>query len=358
MRHQQIDTSRKREISTDFVRNNPETPSRQLARMLYRKHKSLFPSWDAAYQAIRRRRGAQGDAHRKKSMKYHAATFQDRTGFVWKMPKSLAEPWSEYELPQGTTLCLQDAHVPFHDDAAMAAVFDHARKLDPDTILFNGDMADFYGVSRWDRNPSKEDLWGELQQSRAVLGTFRQEFPRAKIIWKLGNHEERWEHYIWKKAKELWELPFTKFEHMMTGAIPESDDENNPRTAQPQIGSKENGDQIIFVKDQRIIRAGKHLGILHGHELPQGTSSPVNFARTLFLKTMECCIAGHHHRSSQHDGRTMFGRQIACWSTGCLCDLTPDYRRINQWNHGFAVIIVRGEKFEVQNLRVIKGKVY
>lgn len=47
------------------------------------------------------------------------------------------------------------------------------------------------------------------------------------------------------------------------------------------------------------------------------------------------------------------------WSTGCLCDLHPDYAPLNKWNHGFAFVeVFNGGKFEVQNLFISDGKVY
>jgi hypothetical protein len=48
---------------------------------------------------------------------------------------------------------------------------------------------------------------------------------------------------------------------------------------------------------------------------------------------------------------------ITCWSIGCLCNLFADYDLYNKWNHGFAVIRTDGESFEVENMRIINGKV-
>lgn len=49
----------------------------------------------------------------------------------------------------------------------------------------------------------------------------------------------------------------------------------------------------------------------------------------------------------------MFGAEVFCWSTGCLCDLRPEYARINKWNHGFAAVTVHDDgSFDVSNQRV------
>jgi hypothetical protein len=55
----------------------------------------------------------------------------------------------------------------------------------------------------------------------------------------------------------------------------------------------------------------------------------------------------------------MLDRQIASYSTGCLCQLTPRYARVNRWNHGFATLEAeKGGDWDIRNLKIIKGKVY
>jgi hypothetical protein len=48
-----------------------------------------------------------------------------------------------------------------------------------------------------------------------------------------------------------------------------------------------------------------------------------------------------------------------CWSTGCLCDLTPEYARVNRWNWGFATVTVdTAGSFDVDNYRIsAKGEI-
>jgi len=112
------------------------------------------------------------------------------------------------------------------------------------------------------------------------------------------------------------------------------------------------------VEDQRPVMAGK-LPILHGHELPKGVSAPVNPARGAFMRTLSTVLVGHSHRSSGHAESDMWHDETFCWSTGCLCDLTPEYARINRWNWGFALATVHDdESFDVENLRITAdGKV-
>jgi hypothetical protein len=346
-----ISTPEKALLTQEFVKRHPNLPNRTLGRRLYRHSRELWLSEDSAYQAVRRIRGAKGQQARKE-LAHRAEHFQPARSSNWRMPKSQAKPWLSFPMPQGRSLILQDIHVPYHDDEAVGTMLDYARKLRDEPqglqcILINGDGCDFYAASKWPRNPNHRDLWNEIRAMRSFLRGLRQEFPGCEIIYKLGNHEERFQAYLWRKAEELWNLPQLTFESIFTGAI----EKTAEVPAEPAI------EGIQIVQDQRIIRAGK-LAILHGHELPRGTSSPVNFARTLFLKTMECALAGHMHQHSAHEGRSIWGKRVSCWSAGCLCSLAPEYARVNQWSHGFVVLTLDGKEFSVENRKIIKGKVY
>jgi hypothetical protein len=115
---------------------------------------------------------------------------------------------------------------------------------------------------------------------------------------------------------------------------------------------------ISLVEDKRIVMLGQ-LPVLHGHEKGKGISSPVNQARGAFLRLNHTVLEGHGHRTSGHCEPDMFGREVFCWSTGCLCELHPAYAPINKMNHGFALVDVQADgEFDVTNLRITaEGKV-
>jgi hypothetical protein len=116
--------------------------------------------------------------------------------------------------------------------------------------------------------------------------------------------------------------------------------------------------EIKLTPDRKIVKFGK-LNCVHGHEFGNSIFESVNPARGLFLKGGECAISGHWHRTSHHSARTMVDNIVACWTVGCLCELHPEYRPMNNWNNGFAIIEQLGEgEFLVDNKRVINGKVY
>lgn len=325
------------QLVREYCAKWPKHGNLTIAKAIYKAHGEIFSSLDAARSSVRHVRGAIGKLNRK--------TVRDKSlfrkpGFSGQpeieLPKSQAEAWAPFALETQRNAILSDIHIPYHDDVALALAIDEMESFRPDGILLNGDICDFFAVSRWDRDPRKVNLCAEINQTKQFLSFMRQRFQKARIVWKMGNHEERWEHYLWKKAPELLNV-----EHFDFGSI----------FGLPDLG-------VELVRDQRFVMAGK-LPILHGHEYPKGLTNPVNQARGMFLRGLECAIAGHGHRSSEHAESSMLGHLVTCWSTGCLCDLNPAYLRVNKWNHGFAFVeIDKDGSFEVRNRRIYKGKIY
>ena len=99
------------------------------------------------------------------------------------------------------------------------------------------------------------------------------------------------------------------------------------------------------------------MAFLHGHEI-KTSWNVVNIARTLFLKTFSNIIFGHFHTTQEYIFRTLTGEILGAWSVGCLCNLFPEYRPINNWNNGFAYIeIYRNGDFVVENKKIVNGEV-
>lgn len=233
-------------------------------------------------------------------------------------------------------LVIGDLHIPWHDEEAVALALKYGKDRDADTILINGDMVDFYAISRWETDPKKRDLAGEVDAGIEFLKHIREMFPKAKIVWKEGNHEERWEAYLRKKASEL--LGLKRF------------------TWQAVYELEEHG--IEHVGDCRPAKLGK-LHIIHGHEYRFAIQNPVNPARGLFNRGKVHAVTNHFHQFSSHSERRLDQKVITTWSIGCLCDLHPEYAVLNNWQHGFAFVEVSASgAFEVTNTRIIEGKVY
>lgn len=233
-------------------------------------------------------------------------------------------------------LILSDLHIPFADRTAVRAVFGWARKRKISHIILNGDIADFYAVSRWETDPEKRNFAEEISAIRTFLAGLRHTFPKAKIVYKLGNHEERYERFLRQKAPELLGCDVFSLGNVLR---------------LERLG-------IQTVSDKRPIRLGRLLTVIHGHEYSFQISNPVNPARGYFLRSKSHVLGAHFHQTSQHSERTIDQKVIAAWSTGCLCDLHPEYRPLNNWNHGFAFVeVTKSGGFQVHNFTIIDGKI-
>jgi predicted phosphodiesterase len=328
----------KDKIVGDAIRENPETPSRTLARLLIANHPTLWASLEDARSYVRMKRGNIGKQNRRTHHDKSLFRPNQKAGFKWEFPPSLAQPWETFILDSEKNLVLSDIHIPFHDPQAIGAVVKFGKKYRPDTIILNGDTCDFFTLSRFLKNPTVTQLKTEIDSTRSFLGWLRAQFPKARIIFKEGNHDERFAKYVWAQAPLLSGLPKIDLKTILLESA-------NP------IGG------IEWIGDQGKIKAG-HLTILHGHELGRGSiAPPVNPARGFFLKGLECILAGHLHRDSHHPETTMNGRLISCWSTGCLCGLYPDYAKVNKWTHSFATVELAGDDFSVKPIRILHGKI-
>lgn len=100
--------------------------------------------------------------------------------------------------------------------------------------------------------------------------------------------------------------------------------------------------------------------VTHGHLLIKGIFAPVNPARGAFLRAKDSIIISHVHNPSSHTEKTIKGKIIATYSTGCMCELNPDYNPFgNNFGHGFAHITVENNgEYHVDNKRIIEGKIY
>jgi predicted phosphodiesterase len=253
----------------------------------------------------------------------------------YNLPYSDEETYKPYILPKKCrrVLVLPDVHVPYHNVPALTAAIDYGVKQKADTILINGDFLDCYSISSFEKDPRKRGFSDELKMGRSILNTLRTVFPKAHFIYQLGNHEDRYERFMKSKAPEL--LGIDEFEI------------NNLLWADKY--------KMDVVRDKRYIEAGK-LTIMHGHEISGASSNSP--ARGLYNKTKTPSLCGHHHQTGEHTERNVRGKVVTCWTMGCLSELTPAYRPINKYNHGFAFLTFKKDGFfEVFNKRVIDGQV-
>jgi predicted phosphodiesterase len=318
------------DMARKLCRTHPNAHTRTLARRLVKESNNAI-TLEQARKRIMRQFGRNGTKDAQ-TMKPVAVRQARKNGHLYAMPKSAASDWTPHVFKVlGPVGIISDVHVPYHSEIAVAAAIGFLKRQQLAGLLLNGDIADFYAISRYMKDPKQRDFKAELEAVRDFIAYLRQEFPRIPIVYKVGNHEDRWKHWLWQHAAEI------------------SDDRRMSLCA--WLDLDKHGVQLV--DDQRPVMLGK-LPVLHGHELPRGMAAPVNVARGAFLRTLSTVLVGHSHRTSNHAESDMWHHETACWSTGCLCDLRPEYSVINRWNHGFAVCTVHEKgAFDVHNYRVM-----
>lgn len=323
------------EIARAFLEANHELPNRTAAKILRQQNPKIAMTVEQWREKVRRIRGAKGVKERKRTA--DKSLFKPVGWQINAMPATVSVKRQDVQISgKNRVLVLSDIHIPYHDENALKSAVEFGVKVKPSIILLNGDIGDFYGVSRHSKDPRRE-LSQELEAIRQFLFWLRKQFPKARILYKVGNHEDRLHRFMLSRAPELLGI-----NHFTLSSFLHFDEL-----------------KIELVESLQLIRLG-FLPVYHGHELPQGMSSPVNPARGIWMRVQESLLCGHWHRTSEHTESTGLEKRLSsCWSTGCLCDLSPDYAIVNRWNHGFAVIeIDDAGQYEVSNYKIINGKIY
>lgn len=322
----------KNEIVKTYLGKHRDTPSRTLARLIYSEHPQMFSSYNAAYSSVRRYRGAAGYAQRKKLVDKRFVSYTPPNPFG--IPESQAEEYPPYILPDSLKKIgvMSDIHIPYHDVHALTLTMKRFKDEKIDALVLNGDIADCYALSRWEKNPEKRDFPKEREAVVLTLRAIRKAFPNIPIIMKEGNHEARFGATLISKAPDFF--------GMSEFRLPVIFDLFN-------LG-------IDWVDDKKVIQY-RELDILHGHEL-LSVFGGVNPARTTLLKCRTNVMVSHYHKKTNDMQRTLRDEYLQAWSIGCLSELRPRFMPINDWQHGFA-IIHGGDGWSVENRTIIKDKI-
>lgn len=324
----------KADLAREYLRTHgKETPNKKLARIMYNENKLIFKNVEAARSIIRSVQNQGGNHNMKKTELFRDSP---KPYNPYKLPESDAKDIPPFEVTgHRKALVISDAHLPYHDNDAITTCFDYAKEQKPDLVVLNGDIIDCFLLSKFVKDPKARKFKDELDQLKQFVEIVKETFG-CRIIYKMGNHEMRYQHFLWEKAKELEGIEEFELNSIIQKRAPD----------------------VEIVSDKTIIMLNE-LPLLHGHEFGKAIFSPVNVARGLHLRAKVSAIQGHSHKTSEHTETDLLGIIKTTWSVGCLCGLKPDYAPYNTWNHGFAIIDLdeNGVEWQVQNKRIYKNKV-
>lgn len=307
-----------------------EMPTLKLARIMYRENNLEFTSLESARSTLRAIEGKMGK--NKQGFRITHPT-DERPRNPYNIPESDAESFEPFIMPiYERVLIMNDIHLPYHDVAALTAAIDYGLKNKPNAIFLNGDVLDIHQLSFFERDPKKKDFGKELEIFKRFMGTLQETF-KVPIYFKFGNHEERYDRFLFQKAKELAGVEEFELENII----------------------KKRADCTV-IRDKRIVVING-LPYIHGHEFGRGVFSPVNAARGLFLQAKHSAVKGDCHTTSEHTEPDIFGKIMTTYSVGALCGLTPRWLPLNKWNHGVGIQFNEKETYRLDNRRIYKGKV-
>lgn len=270
--------------------------------------------------------------HKNKPIKIEHFDINDVEDFG--IQKSIGSEYISAKLPEHIKKVgiLSDIHFPFHDLQALVCAIKHLKEQEIDCLYLNGDIFDFYSISRHEKDKDLRDFVREVDMCRDFVRKLRDIFGRIPIYYKLGNHEDRYARSLQMQAEEfaqIHDLQFEIFFHL-------------------------NRVQFEMIESWRGMEMGDLL-VLHGHELYGGGG--VNPSQNLFNKTICNTLIGHVHRTSSTTKKTGFKQFINTYSTGCLTALSPKYMPFSQHNHGFAIAEINEGKTKVTNIVIRDGKI-
>jgi len=225
-----------------------------------------------------------------------------------------------------------DIHAPFQDDRAVELVNKFCRWYQPEKVVIDGDLIDFYAISKFDKSPSRttpDAISLEVKRAREVLASIRDANPMAEITLLSGNHEFRLRKWLFHL---LMDTP--KLDTILGLAGIELDD-----ILFQMLGLSDVGVRLVDLDPEmaRFTDNFVRIGRVHIGHWDRVNKFGGYTAKNLVADKGVDIIQGHTHRVGSHFRRTLAGL-VEAHEIGCLCDLKPHYTSEKDWTHGFGVV--------------------
>jgi len=226
-----------------------------------------------------------------------------------------------------------DFHAPYEDPACLSAFLSFCKEFKPHKIFLNGDIIDFYAISRFVRDPERSlKLQDELDDAVNILTQIRKVNPKAEIFYIKGNHCARLQKYLWSNAKELNGLR----------------DLNVPSLL--HLKSL----KINYVEQGRINYHG--LIVKHGTVVRKFSSYT---AKAEVEKSGKSGVSGHTHRLGLYFQNNA-GQEVVWAEGGCMCKMDAEYLEgeVPNWQNGWIVghFKKNSERYNLTLVPYVHGK--
>ena len=206
---------------------------------------------------------------------------------------------------------LSDLHVPYHRPELVDSAIRMIRKLKPHTVILNGDVNDFFQLSRFNLAHEREDeLQDEIDTANSIRARIRKAAPDSRFIETEGNHDSRIYTYVVKNAKALHSLRALDRHELF-----------------------DYGKLGIEWFPGAGVRLRPHFLVKHG-TIVRGEAGAT--AKAEHLASGLSGISGHTHRLAPYV-KEGYDRRV-WWEQGCLCRTDPDYVvGAPNWSNGCVV---------------------
>jgi len=228
-------------------------------------------------------------------------------------------------------IVINDLHIPFQDKKVLSLVEDCIEDFKPKHLFLNGDIADFWEISKFSKDPREGSTFREeLRLVESELSILRD--LAKEVTYVEGNHELRLRNYLERNAKELIGLKGLTIEEQL---------------------------DLSGLKINYIRTKGKEAFVRYGDFLI-GHFNQVNkfagyTAKNLIEKWGMSLIQGHTHRVGM-SVKTQTNGMLIGIENGCLCSLDPSYTNSPNWQHAFTILWKKGEKVYPEVVIIRDGK--
>jgi predicted phosphodiesterase len=230
-----------------------------------------------------------------------------------------------------TVAIVGDIHIPFHDCKSLSLVEDFLEEIQPQFLIYNGDITDFYQISKYDKDPSRiSKLEEDVNDTRLMFRRHKAMLPNTKKVMLEGTHEDRLRRYLWSRAPELSSLKCLSIPELFR--LPDY--------------------EIEFIPYEQGLMLNSVFLVIHGDLVSVHSGYT---AKRMYEKHGGCGVCGHCHRLGSFYKRDRFGTK-GWWEGGCLCDLDPDWVKNPNWVQGFTLVHFRGKQFWVEQVPIIDHK--
>lgn len=224
---------------------------------------------------------------------------------------------------------VNDTHSPYHDRNALALVAKVLKWWKPDELIYNGDLCDFSGLSKFDQNPARkyrmQDDVDQFQVEIAIpLNVAAGSQCKKRIL--PGNHDLR-------ALKVLWAHP----ELFSVRAL--------------HLPALWEVDKLDMTYVGYAVVIDNLLEISHGTKV----SSMAGYSAKAELLKRGYSIStatGHVHREGRHEFMSPYAGLIVGQEIPCLCSTEPEYMVDPNWTKGFGLFEVRNRHLWIQAIRI------